>query len=110
MVQARQYLDIHLNAHVHNLMDHIRSRALLSYFSPYASVSIDKMSAAFGTTPTHLTQQVVRLIQRGAMKARIDGQAGVLVAKKKDVRIEAFRTALKEGVEIQRKTRGMAFR
>jgi COP9 signalosome complex subunit 1 len=91
-------------------MESIRSRALLSYFAPFATVSLDKMSSAFGIESNHLVPQVVQLIQRGTMEARIDGQAGVLVAKKKDVRIEAFKNALKEGKEIERKTKGMAFR
>lgn len=88
----------------------IRSRALLSYFSPFATVSLEKMALAFGMEKNILIPHVIHLIQRGQMEARIDGQAGVLVAKKKDVRIEAFRNALKEGKDIEKKTQAMAWR
>lgn len=101
--QARQLLDIHLQSHVPRLMHLIRSRALLVYFSPYSSVSINRMATAFGWTDAELRASVIDLIKSGDFKARIDNQAAVLVARKKDVRGEAFKRALEEGEKIQRR-------
>ncbi|ORY82347.1 26S proteasome subunit RPN7-domain-containing protein [Leucosporidium creatinivorum] len=99
----RQELDPHLAPHLHALYHMIRSRALLSYFTPFATVSITRMAEAFGWAEDYLLVQVTDLIGRGEMKARVDSQARVLVAKKKDVRQEAFKHALEEGERIQRR-------
>lgn len=91
-------------------MSLIESRALLSYFAPYGSVSLPKMAEAFGLDESALHRAVLNLIRTGHMKARIDSRAGVLVAKKKDVRADAFKHAFEEGAEIQRKSKGLALR
>lgn len=96
-------LDLHLSPHLSNLLSLIRSRALLSYFTPFTTVSLTRMAGAFGWTEEALTHAVIALIGEGKMKARVDKQAGVLVAKKKDVRGEAFKHALDEGEKLQRK-------
>lgn len=101
--QNRQELDPHLSPHLHALYYLIRSRALLAYFTPFATVSIARMAEAFGWAEDYLLAQVTDLIGRGEMKARVDSQARVLVAKKKDVRQEAFKHALEEGERIQRR-------
>lgn len=101
--QTRQELDPHLAPHLHALYHMIRSRALLAYFTPFATVSITRMAEAFGWAEDYLLVQVTDLIGRGEMKARVDSQARVLVAKKKDVRQEAFKHALEEGERFQRR-------
>ncbi|KAK4702667.1 COP9 signalosome complex subunit 1, partial [Phenoliferia sp. Uapishka_3] len=101
---VRQLLDVHLHTHVPRLMQLIRSRALLVYFQPYSSVSIGRMATAFGFTDSELRTSVTALINTGEFKARIDNQASVFVARKKDVRAEAFKKALEEGEKIQRRT------
>lgn len=50
-----------------------------------------------------MTNEVISLIGKGSMKARLDTRAKVLVAKRKDVRAEAFRNALEEGQELQKR-------
>lgn len=77
---------------------------MLSYFSPFATVSIARMADAFGWSEEHLVANVIELIGTGQMKARVDTQAKVLVAKKRDIRQEAFKHALEEGERIQRRT------
>ena len=85
----------------------IRQRALLAYFQPFASVSLSRMAAAFGIdeSQTHATlePEVIELIERGYLKARIDLAQGTLVANKKDPRGEAFKRALDEGEKMQKK-------
>ncbi|SCV71204.1 BQ2448_2792 [Microbotryum intermedium] len=99
---TRQRLDPHLAPHLPNLMHQIRSRALLVYFTPFASVSVPRFAAAFGWSESTLLESVVELIGQGQMKARVDSQNKVLVAKQTDPRVEAFKHALKEGEKMQR--------
>ncbi|BGP38266.1 hypothetical protein JCM10450v2_002208 [Rhodotorula kratochvilovae] len=101
--EARFYLDMHLAPHVDALLLAIKQRALQSYFTPFASVSLSRMAIAFGWPEDAMRGAVVDLIQRGAMKARIDQAAGVLVARRSEPRIEAFRNALEQGETMQRR-------
>ena len=57
-----------------NLTNLIRSRALVLYFQPFASIKLESLSTAFGWTPEYLEQQVVSLIQAGEIQARVDKQ------------------------------------
>lgn len=101
--QARLRLDLHLGPHIDALLTSIRQRALQSYFSPFASVSLERMSDAFGWSPEATQVAVVELIQSGALKARIDSAKGILVAKRVEPRLEAFRNALEQGEKMQQK-------
>lgn len=77
--KTRHYIDLHLSAHVTNLMNLIRSRALVLYFQPFASIKLESLSTAFGWTVEYLEQQVVSLIQAGEIQARVDKQNKVCV-------------------------------
>jgi COP9 signalosome complex subunit 1 len=74
---TRLRLDIHLAAHVHDLMAKIKDKMVEQYFEPFRSVKIEKMASAFGWNVTALEKTLVRLIEGGSMKARIDKQAQV---------------------------------
>ncbi|KAK4047760.1 hypothetical protein OIO90_006059 [Microbotryomycetes sp. JL221] len=102
--KLRQQLDPHLAPHLPTLLDQIESRALLTYFSPFATVSIERMSQAFGWTEGKLVKAVTHLIDKGQLEARIDTQLKILVSKNKNQRIEAFKNALKQGELLQRRT------
>ncbi|GJN87088.1 hypothetical protein Rhopal_000033-T1 [Rhodotorula paludigena] len=101
--EARFLLDLHLAPHYDSLHRLIRERALLSYFQPFASVSISRMALAFGWPEDYLVGAVVDLIRRGLMKARVDSAKGTLVARKQEPRIEAFKNALEQGEKMQRR-------
>ena len=60
-------------------MNLIRSKALVLYFQPFASIRLERMSQAFGWSVDDLERQVVSLIQSGEIKARVDRQNKVLV-------------------------------
>lgn len=72
--QTRHLVDIYLSAHVVNLTSLIRSRALVLYFQPFASIKLESLSAAFGWSPKYSEQQVIGLIQSGEIQARVDKQ------------------------------------
>ncbi|KAK4047554.1 hypothetical protein OIV83_005341 [Microbotryomycetes sp. JL201] len=102
--KLRQRLDPHLESHLVDLYDMIQSRAIVTYFTPFATVSMPRMSEAFGWSEQHLLDAVTHLIDKGHLQARIDTRSRTLVAKNKDARVEAFKNALKQGDQIQRKT------
>ena len=72
--QTRHYADIHLAPHVQELTQLIRNRAVVLYFQPFASIKLDRMSAAFGWTIDEVEQHVVGLIQAGDIQGRVDSQ------------------------------------
>ncbi|BGP30417.1 hypothetical protein JCM10296v2_002171 [Rhodotorula toruloides] len=101
--EARLLLDIHLAPHVDALVHSIRQRAIQAYFAPFASVSLSRMGAAFGWREDYMQAAVVELIGNGMLKARIDSAKGVLVARRQDPRVEAFKNALEEGEKMQKR-------
>ncbi|CAL1709729.1 unnamed protein product [Somion occarium] len=107
---TRHYIDLYLSTHVNNLVLEIQSRALVLYFQPFASIKMDRMSQAFGWTPEFLEQQVVHLIQKGEIHARVDRQNRILKAKVVDQRAELFSRAVKSGADIQSTNRKLLLR
>lgn len=76
--KTRHYLDIHLSGHVQDLSALIRDRALVLYFQPFQSIRLTRMGEAFGMTVEEIEKHIVRLIQAGDIKARIDSQNKVV--------------------------------
>ncbi|PRQ69935.1 hypothetical protein AAT19DRAFT_11588 [Rhodotorula toruloides] len=101
--EARLLLDIHLAPHIDALVHSIRQRAIQTYFAPFASVSLSHMAAAFGWREDYMAAAVVELIGNGMLKARIDSAKGVLVARRQDSRVEAFKNALEEGGKVEKR-------
>ena len=63
---------MHLNSHVKTLYDEIRSRALVQYFSPFVTVDLNRMAAAFNSPVGQLESELAALIMGGKISARID--------------------------------------
>lgn len=76
--QTRHQIDIHLAQHVFDLTNLIRNWAVVLYFQPFATIRLDRMSAAFGWTVDEVEAQVVGLIQSGDIQGRVDSQNKVL--------------------------------
>ncbi|EAU83783.2 G protein pathway suppressor 1 [Coprinopsis cinerea okayama7 len=107
---TRHYVDIHLAPHVHDLTNLIRNWAVVLYFQPFATIRLDRMSAAFGWSVEEVEQQVVQLIQSGHIQGRVDSQNKILQAKKTDPRAELFARATKAGNDIQAANRKLLLR
>ncbi|KAF9006986.1 G protein pathway suppressor 1 [Cyathus striatus] len=107
---TRHYLDIHLSLHVQELTNLIRNWAVVLYFQPFASIKLERMSAAFGWTVEEVEYHVVSLIQSGSIQGRVDSQNKILLAKKTDYRAELFARAIKAGTEIQAANKKLLFR
>lgn len=74
---TRMRLDIHLARHVDDILKKIKDKMIEQYFEPFRSVKIEKMASAFGWNVNTLETTLVRLIEGGSTKARIDKQAQV---------------------------------
>jgi COP9 signalosome complex subunit 1 len=107
---TRHYIDVHLSPHVHDLTNLIRNWAVVLYFQPFATIKLDRMSAAFGWTIEEVEYHVVNLIQSGDIQGRVDSQNKILQAKKTDYRAELFARAMKAGREMQAANRKLLLR
>ncbi|KAH9474510.1 COP9 signalosome complex subunit 1 [Psilocybe cubensis] len=107
---TRHGIDIHLSPHINDLATAIRNRALVLYFQPFATIKLERMSAAFGWTVEEVEQHVVNLIQAGDIQGRVDSQNKILKAKKTDYRDELFARAIKAGTDMQAANRKLLLR
>ena len=71
-LQPDLLLDVHLHDHVASLYQKIRSKAIVQYFSPFISVDLNTMAAAFNTDVVGLEKELSGLIMEGSIEARID--------------------------------------
>lgn len=77
-------LDIYMNAHVEKLYAMVRSKALIQYFTPFASVQMPMMAQAFSTTVPALQKELTELIMKKDIKARIDSHNKIVYARQAD--------------------------
>ncbi|PPQ85556.1 hypothetical protein CVT25_006726 [Psilocybe cyanescens] len=107
---TRHAADIHLSPHVNDLVSAIRNSAVVLYFQPFATIKLERMSAAFGWTVEEVEYHVVNLIQAGDIQGRVDSQNKILKAKKTDYRDELFARTIKAGAEMQAANRKLLLR
>ena len=88
-------LDLHLKDHAVDLLEMIRSRCIVQYFSPYMSVSLGSMSTAFSCSLPEIEATVAKLIMDGKISARIDSQAKTLHVRQTEKRAESYRKVAK---------------
>ncbi|KAJ3318677.1 hypothetical protein HDU76_000759 [Blyttiomyces sp. JEL0837] len=98
-------LDPYLHAHVDSIYGNIRRKALIQYFSPFLSVDINKMAAAFNTTVAELEPELAMLIIDNQVQARIDSHNKVLHVKKADQRSTVFEKSHQVGAEYLKESR-----
>ncbi|KAF5325169.1 hypothetical protein D9619_010070 [Psilocybe cf. subviscida] len=81
-----------------------------NFKTPFATIKLERMSAAFGWTLEEVEKHVVTLIQKGNIQGRVDSQNKILHAKKTDYRDELFARAIKAGEQIQATNRKLLLR
>lgn len=100
-------LDIFLSNHVNRLYQMIRSKSIVQYFVPFSYVTLPSLVAAFprpgsaSTTPELMEEELVDMIQRGVLDARIDTVDQVLVAPPRDSRADAHRGVMDTAEEVE---------
>jgi len=70
--RADYMLDLYLQKHIPKLYTKIRSKCIVQYLIPFSCVTLDTMNAAFGSPENPIEQELVTMIQSGALNARIN--------------------------------------
>ncbi|KAF2142019.1 uncharacterized protein K452DRAFT_227580 [Aplosporella prunicola CBS 121167] len=66
-------LDLYLSAHVKELYGRVRSKSIVQYFIPFSCVTLGEMAKAFPPLPgVAIEDELIEMIQRGILDARID--------------------------------------
>lgn len=92
-------LDIYLSSHWSKLMALVWDRAIVQYFTPYKSLSIAKMSESLHKDEVLLENDLVRLIGKGNLSARIDSETHTLHSKVQNDREVAMKR-VKEATDV----------
>lgn len=92
--KADYRLDLHLHRHVPDLYYAVRAKSIVQYFIPFSCVTLEAMAGAFGTSARAIEAELVDMIERGNLEARIDTQMGVVVARRSNAREAVHREAL----------------
>jgi COP9 signalosome complex subunit 1 len=100
----------YIGKHVETLYADIRSRALIQYFTPYASVKMSLMAGAFSTTVDELQKELAQLIMKKEIKARIDSHNKIVYASHADQEAATYNAALQMGAEYERRTAALLLR
>ncbi|CAG9538872.1 unnamed protein product [Cercopithifilaria johnstoni] len=80
-IRDQLLLNMHLWPHVKELYYLIRRRAIVQYFTPYAVADMDKMAVIFRVHVSELENELVKLIAKNEISARIDSSCKKLYAK-----------------------------
>ncbi|KAI5258706.1 hypothetical protein E4T42_00575 [Aureobasidium subglaciale] len=97
-------LDIFLGPHIAMLYHLIRSKSIVQYFVPFSQVTLSALTEAFprpGGTSQMMESELVDMIQRGILDARIDTVDQLLIAPPKDSRADAQQGVMDTADEIE---------
>jgi len=67
-------LDIFLRKHVQTIYERIRTKGIVQYFLPFNCVTLERMAKAFDTDEKSMENELIKLIEKGELSARIDTQ------------------------------------
>lgn len=67
-------LDLHLQGHVRRIYQAIRSKSIVQYFIPFSTVTMANMASVFATAEDAMETELVDMIKRDDLPARIDTQ------------------------------------
>uniref|UniRef100_A0A915Q224 PCI domain-containing protein n=1 Tax=Setaria digitata TaxID=48799 RepID=A0A915Q224_9BILA len=94
-IRDQLLLNMHLWSHVKELYHLIRRRAIVQYFTPYAVADMDKMAVTFRVHVSELENELVKLIERNEISARIDSSCKKLYAKNENQVTATYNELLK---------------
>eukprot|EP00873_Tetraselmis_striata_P032937 jgi/Tetstr1/453201/TSEL_040218.t1 len=103
-------LDMYLADCVKAMYKSIRSRALIQYTTPFTSVQLGTMAAAFNTTTDGLEDELSTLIMENQIQARIDSHKQILYARHADSRTATFQRVLAMGQAYERDAKAALLR
>ena len=100
--KADYLLDIYLQPHLLQIYNEIRSKAIRQYFIPFSCVTLSALAQAFNTDEPTIEKELALMIKGGDLQARLDLVDGVLLARKRDGRMEVHADALAAAKEYER--------
>ena len=103
-------VDLYMRAHVDEIFQQIRFKALVLYFSPYQSVDVRRMALAFYMDLASLEKDVATLIMNGVINARIDSENKMLYAHHADERQVTFDAAFALAENFRVNTKALLLR
>ncbi|KAI1007315.1 COP9 signalosome complex subunit 1 [Podosphaera aphanis] len=74
------YLDIHLHKYFDELYCHVRKKCIIQYFSPFSCVTIASLNQAFSAPGESIEMELIKMIERKDLDARIDTQNQLLIS------------------------------
>jgi len=109
-LQERHLLDLHLRPHLASLTAQLTRRSMQSFLIPFDRISFVRMGEAFGWEQTHVGEEVIKLIQKREVDARVDWVNKMIISNSKDVRTEMYRGAIKNGERRNQDTKKLLMR
>ncbi|KAH8549334.1 26S proteasome subunit RPN7-domain-containing protein [Umbelopsis sp. PMI_123] len=105
-------LDMYLSAHVENLFNMIRRKALVQYFTPFSAIDLNVMAKSFSTNVKDLEDELAKLIAENEIQARIDSNRKILRVSEhqQDQRKLVFDRTIATGEEYQRASSALLLR
>ncbi|RDW83225.1 COP9 signalosome-like protein complex subunit 1 [Coleophoma crateriformis] len=103
--RADYLLDLHLQKHVDELYHLIRSKSIVQYFIPFSCVTLDNLNAQFAAPGKSIEKELVQMIARKELDARIDTQNRVVTAVPSDARARLQASTLAVAREYERELR-----
>jgi len=98
-------LDIHLQKHVEEIYELIRSKSIVQYFVPFSTVTLGAMSEAFGTKEREMKKELVQMIESGKLDARIDTKNRLVVSRETNLRNSVHKQTLAMAQNYERVAR-----
>merc|ERR1712232_1352249 len=103
-------LDVHLNGHVADICQQIRSKGMVQYFAPFLSVSLHSMAEAFNTDVEGIQAEVAQLVGKRQLDAKIDSQKKVLHVRSSNQRKATYQNAMRVSQDFLDTTRALILR
>ncbi|KAH9222745.1 COP9 signalosome-like protein complex subunit 1 [Leptodontidium sp. 2 PMI_412] len=98
-------LDIHLQRHVDDIYQLVRSKSIVQYFIPFSCVTLDSLNQAFAAPGKTIDKELAAMITRKELDARIDTQNRLLTSVPSAPRSSLQSSTLKTVNEYEREAR-----
>ena len=95
-------LDLHLQRHVNDLYSRIRTKSIVQYFIPFSCVTLKTLTSAFHSDESQIHHELVDMIKKGLLDARIDYENQLLIANQVDERLRVHEQGLNSAKEYTR--------
>ncbi|KAL9543316.1 hypothetical protein MBANPS3_008170 [Mucor bainieri] len=103
-------LDMYLEPHLDTLLNLVREKAMIQYCIPYSIIDMTKMAQAFNISVEVLENDLVGLIRKNKISARIDSHKKILCTKKQEKRNEAIERSLLAGDNFEKSSKALLLR